>query len=243
MYRFFLFLFLPLLCCSSWTPKKTYQVGQDPFWSPFDFKDQRSYVNGFVDEVVYHIGKKEGLLFNIENSSTSALFHLLKTSVYDAVLSNLTPDMNNQHFYDFSDPLLLTGPVLVTRQGSSIHTLDDLSNRLVGISRYDQSFALVAHTPSALSKPYDRIEFALEDLERGALDAVLMPTLEAEALLHLHPSLQIASKPLTSEGIRLLVLKETHSSLLASFNQGLHKLSTSGDLTQLRREFKLEEKK
>lgn len=197
-----------------------YAIGYDPSWYPIDLKEKTAPVNAFVNAFFLEMGRKSHLNFCLAKVSDNLIFRELENEKLDAALSFFDPNMVSETVYDFSDPLLLVGPVLVVEANATETSLSEMGGKMVGISPYNDSVVIMQKYPSVLMKSYENMAFALNDLSRGNINGVLMNRLDAEALVHAlySDTLKIVSNPLDHTGIRLFALKGKHKNLIRTFN-------------------------
>lgn len=219
--------------------KAEMRIGRDPTWYPTDLQGKTEQVNGFVNALFQAIGTQETLAFQLVNSDWISLFPDLEEGKYAGVVSGLPPTVQNLDLYDFSDPILPLGPVLVVPKGSAITSIHDLTGKRVGVSPYGSGLMIVQTNPAALIEPYDNLPTAMEELTSGEIEAALIPSLVAEALVptRFASELQIASAPLDDEALRLLTLKGEQRTLMSLFNKELKSLKQSSDYQGLQKKF------
>jgi len=226
-------------CSTESHQRKHNTIGRDPTWFPLDFKLQTANINAFTNSLVDSISHVEHYPMRIFDANWISLYQDLEEEKYAAVFTSLPMNRENQDRYTFSDPFLLIGPVLVVPENSSATSLKDFGDKNVGINQFDDTILIVQKYPTTYIKLYQNMPIALEDLAAGRIDAVLINTLEAHALVpNLYPgTLKIVSDPLTDKGLRMITLKGENEKLIKHFNAGLKKLQTSGQYQELREKF------
>ncbi|ANI65708.1 ABC transporter substrate-binding protein [Chlamydia trachomatis] len=227
----FLVLVIVAFCYGCSREKQEILVGRDATWFPQQFGIYTSGINAFVNDLVSEINYKEGLNISIVNQDWVHLFENLDDKKTSGVFTSASPSIEMLARYQFSDPVLLTGPVLVVLENSPYHSLQDLEGKLIGVYKFDSSVLIAQNVPNAVIDSYQHIPVALEALSTQRYDALLVPVIEATALVETayKGRLRIASEPLNEEGLRLVVLRGGGSdSLLEGFNAGLAKIRRSG---------------
>src|SRR3989339_977953 len=200
LFVFFSVLFLG--ACSS-SSHLNYEIGVDPSWRPLDFQEKQKNILGFSTELLTKISAKEHLSISLLNTNWDSLFDGLKSKKYQAVLSSLYPYNFNKELYNFSDPFLEIGPVLVLPLQSPKLSLKDLSGKAVGILEGSPDVLLLEKDPSILIRNYVSAPVALNALVSGEIEAALIPILTASSYVdHIYfKKLKIGSPPLTDEGL------------------------------------------
>ncbi len=183
--------------CSRWNKSGTL-IGRDPNWYPENLGGKTDEINGFTNALIDNIGNNNIQIVDVDSIS---LLQGLDDNEYPAILSSLPPTEKNQDQYLFSNPFLLIGPVLVVPYASKISSLDEMEEKIIGVSPYDGSVLIVQKYPTLIIKQYEVMPTALEDLASGEIDAVVLNTLKANALIpNLYPdTLRIASYPLNKK--------------------------------------------
>jgi polar amino acid transport system substrate-binding protein len=200
-----------------------YQIGRDPTWDPLNFKQRTTNVNFFINSFFNDLNKKTPNTLFLVDDCSSLIFRNLQNGNFQGILTTLDPTPNNKKFYNFSNPIITLGPVLVVKKNSSISSLDDLQGKVLGISPYNNSILIAQKVPRIIIKNYRSMGRAIVDLDRGCLDGVLIDIMEAKSFLESGPfsDLTIATPPLNDRGIRLITLKGQNKKLISLVNSQL----------------------
>ncbi|MEZ5315141.1 MAG: transporter substrate-binding domain-containing protein [Chlamydiales bacterium] len=242
MKRILICLLFFFIGCTPSTPKVHFcLIGRDTNWVPLNFDRKTIHINGFTNALIQELNLLEKTNFQIIDVSWDQLLQGLEKKNYTAVLTSLDPNAISKEIYTFSDPFLLTGPVLVTPIDGDIHSLADLENTTVGAYAYDNSVLILQNYPSILIETYQSILNALQAVKEGRLAGALIPHLEAQSFLGTiyDQTLRISTPPLSDQGLRLITLKNQHPNLIKNFNHGLKKLQKNGNYCTLQRRFRL----
>lgn len=217
------------------------KIGRDLSWYPLNLHGATALVNGFTDALIDQINESENLDYELLNINWDFLLQGLAEEQYPAALTTLQPNPKTLDLYHFSKPFLLLGPVLITSKNSSIRSLNDLEERIVGISPYDTSIFIAQKIPNVVIRLFDEMPIALEQLSEGNIDGVLLATLPAHKYLESQPfkELQIVTAPLNEQGLRLIVLKGQNSMLVKEFNAGLTHTKSKSFFKTIKKEFSL----
>ncbi|AAD18743.1 glutamine-binding periplasmic protein precursor [Chlamydia pneumoniae TW-183] len=221
--------------------KREVLVGRDATWFPKQFGIYTSDTNAFLNDLVSEINYKENLNINIVNQDWVHLFENLDDKKTQGAFTSVLPTLEMLEHYQFSDPILLTGPVLVVAQDSPYQSIEDLKGRLIGVYKFDSSVLVAQNIPDAVISLYQHVPIALEALTSNCYDALLAPVIEVTALIETayKGRLKIISKPLNADGLRLAILKGTNGDLLEGFNAGLVKTRRSGKYDAIKQRYRL----
>jgi polar amino acid transport system substrate-binding protein len=218
------------------------RLGVDPTWAPLSFGEQQSYVNGYTEDMLLEISRYSGLKFEKMTANSSTLFDGLQRGQYDAVLTSLPPYSFNLAKYDFSENFLNTGPVLLTAKISSYKQLGDIpADNLIGILRNDPAALLITAHPKLIVRNYDSIPSLLDAAVAGEVAGVLLDRLRAAAFVRdlYQQTLQVASGPLTGEGLHLLQRKSASSAVMRLFKKSLQALDEQKKVEVLQKKWQL----
>ncbi|WP_021828909.1 transporter substrate-binding domain-containing protein [Chlamydia gallinacea] len=230
---------LVFLGCSR--DKKIVLVGRDTTWFPKQFGIYTANINAFLNDLVSEINYRENLNINIVNQDWIHLFENLDDRKTAGVFTSIAPTVEMLDYYQFSDPILLTGPVLVVAEGAPYKSLEDLRGKLIGVYKFDSSVLVGQDIPDAVLVPYQHVPVALEALTSNCYDALLAPVIDVTALIETayKGRLKIISQPLNQEGLRLVVLRNAKDNLLEGFNMGLVKSIRSGKYQAIKQQNRL----
>lgn len=219
--------------------KNPYLIGRDPTWYPENLANKTEQINGFTNALIAKIGNKK--LVIVESDSVNLLAKL-DDQTFDAILSSYPPTVTAKGRYLFSNPYLLIGPVLVVPKSSTTTSIAELSEKIIGLSPDDESIQIAQKNPSLVIRNYASMPVALKDLAAGKLDAVLINTLEANALVpkFYANTLRIATYPLNDKGLRLITSLGQNEELITVFNEKLAALRESDEYTTLRMQFQVD---
>lgn len=235
------FFCVPLVFLGCSREKKIVLVGRDSTWFPKQFGIYTANINAFLNDLVTEINYRENLNMNIVNQDWIHLFENLDDHKTAGIFTSITPTVEMLDYYQFSDPILLTGPVLVVAEGSPYKSLEDLRGKLVGVYKFDSSVLVGQDIPDAVLVPYQHVPIALEALTSSCYDALLAPVIEVTALIETayKGRLKIVSQPLNQEGLRLVVLRNAKDNLLEGFNMGLVRSIRSGKYQTIKQQNRL----
>lgn len=203
-------IFLAIVCvaCSqrSTPTHQSFCVGIDPSFFPAELGNQHGNVHAFMQELFQFIAKKEATTISLVPLSWDNLFDEMALGRVDGVISSAPPNLINTLKYEFSDPLLRTGPVLVVPKQAPVTSLADLKNQVVTIQQGNDEIALIAQYPQTIFNFYHRYASALQLVSEGNLQGALIPIIPAARFVEdlFSNQLKIVTPPLTNQALRLL---------------------------------------
>lgn len=228
-----------LLGCSSSEEGTLYHIGIDPSWYPQDFRGKEPALTGFSEGLIRAIGEEEGFNVQILSAGPEFLEWGLSEGRFDGILTSLSPAVNYEGRYLFSQPYLLIGPVLVVTTNSPVKNLADLKGKTVAALRGSEVVSLLGEAvPGIVISAYDQPGPVLESLLTGSYDAVAMPVLMAKSYVNdlYRGRLRLIDNPLNQEALRLVALVGDED-LIDDFNSGLHSLQKNDHYEELAEEW------
>lgn len=223
---FFLFFFL-LTSCGSFS-EKPYRIGIDPYWYPINFSSKEGDVNAFINELLQMIAYSEGVVFERVQANWDSIYSELERGQYQGIISSLSPNTFKRELFSFSDPILMTGPVLVMRQDESQTSLADFSGRTILILDGSSDIQILQQYPEIIVRTTTSIPMALNQVSEEAANGALVASVFAKSFVNdqYADTLKIQGEPLTNNGLRLITMRDEAQDrkLLKIFSNGLKKL-------------------
>jgi polar amino acid transport system substrate-binding protein len=212
------------------TPSNTYYILRPTSWEGSTFRSLEKNIEGFLDDLLLEIALVENIHIIIGQASGRQIVSLLGEDQVDGILSSLTPTPQTNKEYLFSKSCFVWGPVLVVEKDSPYSSMEDMMEKEVAFERGSSSSFEQVLRQSIFFHPYDHINQAIEDLISGKLEGVIIDSIHAYQLSQgLYANkLRIATAPLHTTALRLIVKKGKREELIDIFNEGLAKLRESG---------------
>ena len=213
---------------------KTFIVGMEPTFPPFEFTENDKYV-GFDIDYAQAIADKMGVKMEVKSMGFDALIPALKSGQIDMIASGMdaTPERAKQ--VSFTDPYFHDGySVVVKKDNTSINGFNDLAGRTVG-SQVGTKGVELAQQHGATVKQYDANSQGWMELMSGTCDAVVINT--SVALYYMQQGgskdLKIVGDPfLAPDGIAMAISKDKPDQL-AQVNKAIADLKADGTYAKL----------
>lgn len=201
MHRWIGFIFLLAACGTTKKESSKRAILFDPSWPNASVGSKQANVTGLVIDYITHEQERpygfsvsDHLLFQLEQKQCAAIITSL-------------PDIGiNREKFAFSQPLVHTGPLFVTKAND---TTTSFENKKIALEEEGAAYLIAQKIKGASLALYTDISEAFEDLSQGKVDAILCAALTAKSYLSgiYKGQLREASEPLNDEGIRLITLK------------------------------------
>jgi polar amino acid transport system substrate-binding protein len=209
----------------------TIVVATDATWPPMEYVNENKEIVGYDIDLMNAVAEKAGFTVEYKNVAWDGIFAGLAAGEYDAVISSVTILPERAEQYDFSEPYINAGQIVVVRTDSDITGPDTLSGHVVGAQISTTGAFAVQEMAGAQLKEYDEVGLAFEDLVAGRIDAVVCDTpVAADFALQREEykaALKIVGEAFTDEYYGILVQKG-NSDLLAKINEGLSAVQAAG---------------
>jgi polar amino acid transport system substrate-binding protein len=219
---------------------ETVVVATDATWPPMEYVDEDREIVGYDIDLMRAIAERGGFEVEFRNVAWDGIFAGLAAGEYDAVISSVTITPEREEQYDFSDPYINAGQIVVVRMESDITGPDDLAGHVVGAQISTTGAFAVQQMEGAELSEYDEVGLAFEDLVAGRIDAVVCDTpVAADFALQreeYREALKIVGDPFTDEYYGILV-QQGNSDLLEKINAGLDAVQSEGIDEQLETEW------
>jgi polar amino acid transport system substrate-binding protein len=214
----------------------TIVVATDATWPPMEMVNENKEIVGYDIDLMNAIAKEAGFTVEYKNVAWDGIFAGLAAGEYDAIISSVTITDERKETYDFSDPYINAGQIVVVQTDSDITGPDTLSGHTVGAQISTTGALALQEMEGVTLREYDEIGLAFEDLVAGRIDAVVCDTpVAADFALQrdeYKAALKIVGYAFTDEYYGIVVQKG-NSDLLAKINEGLDAVQAAGIDKQL----------
>ena len=221
---------LSISSCSREEQKTSFVVAHNSSWEPLPLPSADQNLIGFSEDLMYEIAKLQSVHVTLVTSNYKPLTDLLDRGNFDGILTGIQPSSRMLENYSFSDPYFQVGPVIVIRADASFSSLDDLNSREVGYERGSPWPFQLASIANCFFRSYEDRMQAVEDLNRGLIDAVLLDPITAHKITTglYSGKVKIAGPPVIALGVYLVVKKGSNEELIRLFNKGLKRIRKEG---------------
>ncbi|MDN3508635.1 MAG: transporter substrate-binding domain-containing protein [Candidatus Neptunochlamydia sp.] len=235
------FLFVAIVLVSCGAKGETYRIGIDPSFYGAALVGKEAEIYAFSKELLCAISHEEGISFESVTTAWDNLIYGLKNDQYDAILSSISPRINLLKTYNFSDPFLYIGPVLVMKKDMKVSSVKHLRGKEISVESMNQEVLLIEKYPGVNVHYYYSIPEAFEEIVTGQIDGILIDYPQATSYIRnlYREKVRIATPPLNDLGLRLVTLNGEEKELVEAFNRGLDKLRDNGTYEKLLEKWEL----
>lgn len=229
-----LFALVSLFTCNVNAEEKTYNVGTEPTFPPFEMLDSETgKITGFDIDLLTAIGEDQGFKINVLSLSFDGLIPAVLVGKIDMAASGFTITPQRAKVINFSTPYIDAGLGAVKlASDDSIKTLADLKDKTAAV-QIGSSGQKAAEDLKAAGKlkevvVMDNSSLAVTDLLRGRVDIVINDIPVNTAFVKKsHNKLEMIAEPLNTEQYGFVIPK-ADTELLDKVNQGLQNVRDNG---------------
>lgn len=155
---------------------RTYQVGTDAAYAPFESQDTTGKIVGFDIDVVSAIADKTGIKVEFVNTPWEGIFNALAQGDRDLLVSSITITEERKQSMDFSDSYFDAQQLIAVNADSPVVKFEDLKGLKVGVqtgTTGDEVVTKLLGKDSTDIKRFESTPLALKELDAGGVDAVV----------------------------------------------------------------------
>lgn len=216
--------------------EKTYTIGTDVTYPPFEFANKDNKYVGIDIDLMKTIAKEEGFKVNIKELGFNAAVQSLQSNQIDGVIAGMSITPERKSKFDFSDPYYKTGVVMAVAQDSKIKGLSDLKGKRVAL----KTGTAAADYAQSQQKKYGFKTVTFDDSDNMYNDVVngnSVATFEDDPVMKYAiktgTKLKIVTKPAESGYYGFAVMKGQNPELIQKFNHGLQVLKKNGQYKKI----------
>ena len=215
-------------------------VATDATWPPMEMVDENKNIVGFDIDYLTAVAKEAGFTPVFKNTAWDGIFAGLAAGRYDMIASSVTITDERKKQYDFSDPYVNVGQILVVPKTEKAKSLAGLKGKKVGAQIGTTGSFEIKKVEGVELKTYDEIGLAFEDMAAGRISGVVCdePTAAHYALQRKEykAKFSIVGEPFTQESYGFVVQKG-NKELVGLLNQGIKAVKAKGIDEKLRKKW------
>lgn len=155
---------------------KTYTVGTDAAYAPFESQNEKGEIVGFSVDLLTAVAAKGGFEVKFVNTPWEGIFNSLQQGDRDLLISSITITDERRQTMDFSNPYFDAQQLIAVKADSKVAKFDDLKKLKVGVqtgTTGDEVVTKLLGKTSTNVKRFESTPLALKELEAGGVDAVV----------------------------------------------------------------------
>jgi len=215
--------------------KKTIVIATDATWPPFEFINEQKELVGLSVDYMRAAAIEGGYEVKIINAAWDGIFGGLINKQYDAICSSVTITDERKKTMDFSIPYFTVSQAVIVPKDSTVKTFDDLKGKTAGSQIGTTGTFAIEKAGGVVSKTYDEVGLAVEDLYNGRIDSVVCDDAVASNYImennDYRSKLKIAfimDTPDSEEFYGVAVRKGDDKGILEMINKGIEGVKAKG---------------
>lgn len=212
---------------------KTYKVGTDAAYAPFESVSPSGQIEGFDMDVVKAIAKAEG--FNVEfvNTAWEGIFPSLQAQ-NDFIVSAITITDERKQSMDFTEQYFESTNYIIVPANSNIKGLADLKGKQISVQQGttgDEAMTAFFGKDYTGIKRFKGTPEAFLELRNNKVDAAVADSGVVANYVKNNPdaNLKIVKDTTFPKEYYGIAVKKGNSELLAKLNSGLKKIKENGE--------------
>lgn len=114
--------------------KKTYKIGTDTTFAPFEFQDESGKYVGIDIDLMNAIAENQGFAVEFQSLGFNAAVQALEAGQVDGVIAGMSITEDRQKQFDFSEPYFDSGVVMGVKDDNvDIESYEDLKGKKVAV--------------------------------------------------------------------------------------------------------------
>lgn len=213
-------------------------AGTEATYAPFEYLDDKGKVVGLDAEILAAIGEEMGIETEIKNTGWETTFNQVTTGELDLGAAAITITDERKQSYDFSDPYYEATLLIVTKEGSSIASYEDLKDKKISAQINTTGHIAAQELQGVASSKilaYENFAVALQEVINGSADAAIGDNAVVLDYLKNNPDsglVSIEDDSFDADYFGFMV-KKGNKELLDILNEGLQKIKDNGKLAEI----------
>ena len=207
---------------------------------PYAFQDPHdsSRLLGFEVEIAAALARRLGVRAEFVQNDWSTLIPSLERGDFDIAMNGIEVTAARRARVAFSRPYYaFTETLVVRRDDTALHDLNDLRGHRVGTLAASLGFELLRTTPAVDVVLYEGVEEPYIDLEQRRLDAVVLDNVIADRYGLVRPTLRAAGT--VAEGTYAIAVRPRDGALLQALDGALAGMIEDGELRAILKRWSL----
>lgn len=205
---------------------------------PYEMTADDGSFEGIDVEVAEAIANKLGLELQIDDMDFDAALLAAQNGKSDMVMAGVTVTEERQTVMDFSNTYATGIQVVIVPEDSDIASIEDMTGKMIGVQRgttgdlYCSASVEDGGFGEENVTPYDNGLTAVQALQNGQVDCVVIDNAPAQEFVKANPGLKILDTEYANEDYAIGVAKG-NTQLLDAINGALEELEADGTLQSI----------
>ena len=197
---------------------------------PYEMTTDSGEIEGIDVDTAKAIAEKLGLELQIDDMDFDAALLSVQQGKADIVMAGVTVTDERKAVMDFSDSYATGIQSVIVPEGSDIASVDDLAGKKIGTQRGTTGYLYCSDDfGEDAVVAYDNGLTAVQALNNGQVDAVVIDNEPAKAYVESNPGLKILDTSYAEEDYAI-GMNKSNTALLEAVNAALEELKADGTL-------------
>lgn len=216
---------------------KTYIIGTDVTFAPFEFQDANGNFVGIDMDLLKAIAEDQGFKYEIRPLGFNAAVQALEAKQVDAVIAGMSITEERKQKFDFSDPYFDSGVIMaIDKDNDTVSSYKDLKGKRVAVKTGTEGASFAASIQDKYG--FDIVTFddssnMYEDVKTGNSVACFDDYPVLAYGVKQGNGLKIVTDKEAGNSYGFAVAKGENAELLQMFNTGLANLKESGQYEKI----------
>lgn len=217
--------------------KKTYKIGTDTTFAPFEFQDESGKYVGIDIDLMNAIAEDQGFAVEFQSLGFNAAVQALEAGQVDGVIAGMSITEDRQKQFDFSEPYFDSGVVMGVKDDNvEIESYEDLKGKKVAvkIGTEGQTFAeSIKDEYGFTTVTFDDSNSMYLDVRSGNSVACFEDYPVMGYAISQGVGLKMVTEKEAGSSYGFAVNKDQNAELLEMFNTGLANIKENGTYDEI----------
>ncbi|MBO0466235.1 amino acid ABC transporter substrate-binding protein/permease [Enterococcus plantarum] len=217
--------------------EKTYNIGTDLTFAPFEFQDSNGEYVGIDVDLLHAIADDQDFKVNLKPLGFDSAIQAVQSKQVDGMIAGMGITDERKKSFDFSDPYFDSGLQMAVKKGNDkIKGYEDLKGKTVAAKVGTESATFLEKNQEKYGytiKNFDDATGLYQALENGEADAIFDDYPVLGYAITNGQKLQLVGKKETGSSYGFAVKKGQNKELIEKFNAGLKELKSSGKYDEI----------
>lgn len=238
---FFFMLFSLLAIVTGQQPaqaeEKTYKIGTDLTFAPFEFQNSDGEYVGIDVELLSEIAKNQGFAFDLNPLGFDSSIQGVQSEQLDGMIAGMSITDERKKTFDFSEPYFDSGIQMAVKEGNDeIKSYEDLKGKVVAAKIGTESATFLEKNKDKYGytiKLFDAADTMYNVVATGSVDAMFDDYPVIGYAIKNDQPLQLVGEKEVGSSYGFAVKKGKNQELLEMFDKGLAELKASGKYDEI----------
>lgn len=218
-------------------PGKTYVIGTDITFAPFEFQDANGNFVGIDMDLMEAIAKDQNFKYQIKPLGFNAAVQALESGQVDGVIAGMSITDERKQKFDLSDPYFDSGVVMaISKNNDTVKSYEDLKGKKVAVKTGTEGYRFAESIASKYGfkiVPFDESSQMYDDVKTGNSIACFDDYPVLAYGVTQNNGLKIVTEKEKGGSYGFAVNKGMNQELMEKFNTGLINLRASGEYDRI----------